>query len=186
MSLLGKWTTSTASEFDALLEQTTSPLLPSSIPPALTASLHLADLIRSSALPPLTALTSLLKRLANDNPNVQLLALQVLDVCVKNGGTPFLRVVAGFETAKVLESLAREGQNEVRQLALAKIQDWATAFQGKDELRSTELVRCYERLRRGELPFPKKDPNVTAAMVDSLSVRSRSLSIAGIASDDAL
>ncbi|ORY88972.1 hypothetical protein BCR35DRAFT_300729 [Leucosporidium creatinivorum] len=159
-------------EFDALLDKTTSSLLPSSTPPDLLASLHLADLIRSSALPPLNATKSLLRRLRDDNPNVQLLTLTVLDIAIKNGGTPFLLVVSNDEMAKDLESLGRGGatvNRDVRERVLAKLQDWATAFAQKDNLKGCDLVRYYDKMKSEGLPFPPRDPTATAAMVDSLS-----------------
>ena len=148
-------------------------MLPSSAPPDLLASLQLADLIRSSAIPPLAATKSLLRRLKHENPNVQLLALSVLDICVKNGGTPFLVQVAGKESASDIESLARgtpSGNRDVKEKVMSKLQDWATAFAAKENLRSSELVRSYERMKNEGLPFPPRDPTATAAMVDSLSV----------------
>ncbi|KAM0790784.1 hypothetical protein ACM66B_004632 [Microbotryomycetes sp. NB124-2] len=159
-------------EFDALLDKTTSDLLPSTAPPDLVASLELADLIRSTAVTPQQAVKSILKRLKHTNPNVQLLALAVFDICVKNGGTPFLVQVAAKESANELEVLGRgtpQSNRDVKERVLAKIQDWATAFQGKDALRHSELVRTYERMRHEGQPFPARDPTATAAMVDSLS-----------------
>ena len=157
-------------------EQTTSSLLPSSTPPSLANSLHLADLIRSSSITPVVATKSLLKRLTNENPNVQLLAVQVIDICVKNGGNPFLLAISDSglsEFPKELEAIVRgSGNREVKDLAKAKLQDWAGAFEGKESLRESDLGRSYRRLIRDGFDFPERDPNVTAAMVDSLSVRS--------------
>ncbi|GAA5876936.1 hypothetical protein JCM16303_006341 [Sporobolomyces ruberrimus] len=168
-------------EFDTLLEKTTSDTLPSSTPVDLSLSLQLADLIRSASVPPPSSSKSLLKRLTHDNPNVQLLSLQVLDVCIKNGGTPFLVQISDkdkdFSTG--LESLARtgsgvgskkkEGNRDVREKTLEKLQEWAVAFKGKEQLRDTLLVRTYDRMKNEGLPFPAKDPLATAAMVDSLA-----------------
>ncbi|GAA5903531.1 hypothetical protein JCM5296_006852 [Sporobolomyces johnsonii] len=160
-------------EFDALLDKTTSDLLPSTAPVDLAASLQLADLIRSAAVPPQAASTSLLKRLLHDNPNVQLLALDVLDVCIKNGGTPFLVAIANKQSASDLDALARGARPDfdrnVRDKVRVKVQDWATAFRAKDQLSDSDLVRAYDRMRNDGLPFPARDPTATAAMVDSLS-----------------
>ncbi|SCV71704.1 BQ2448_3292 [Microbotryum intermedium] len=160
------------SEFDTLLEKTTSDLLPSSTPPDLVASLQLADLIRSTAVPPLAACKSIFRRLRHSNPNVQIVALSVLDICVKNGGTPFLVAVSSKEFATELESLAKgsSGSNrDVKEKVTAKLQDWATAFAGKDGLKGSDLVRVYERMKGDGFAFPPRDPTATAAMVDSLS-----------------
>lgn len=101
------WPSTSSSEFERTLTSTTSDLLPSATPPDLASTLHLADLIRSSALPPLVAVNAILKRLAHENPNVQLLTLAVLDICIKNGGTPFLIAVAARDPATELDRLAR-------------------------------------------------------------------------------
>ncbi|KAL8293351.1 hypothetical protein RQP46_000052 [Phenoliferia psychrophenolica] len=166
------WASPAQTAFDGLLEKTTSDLLPSSTPPDLLATLQLADLIRSSSIPPAAATKSLLSRLQHANPNVQLLALAVLDICIKNGGTPFLTQVGGSEVSGALEVLARgkpDGNRDVRETVLRKLQDWATAFEMMQGLRGTDLVRSYERLRNEGIAFPPKDPTATAAMVDSLS-----------------
>ncbi|GAA6021569.1 hypothetical protein JCM11491_000259 [Sporobolomyces phaffii] len=163
-------------EFDLLLEKTTSDTLPSSAPVDLSLSLQLADLIRSASVPPAVASKSLLKRVVHPNPNVQLLALQVVDVCIKNGGTPFLVQLADKdkEFPPGLEQLARgdkkDANRDVRDKALEKLQEWAVAFKGKDALRDTQLVKVYDKLKSVDrLEFPVKDPTATAAMVDSLS-----------------
>ncbi|KAK4698726.1 hypothetical protein P7C70_g7545, partial [Phenoliferia sp. Uapishka_3] len=173
------WANPAQTAFDTLLEKTTSDLLPSSTPPDLLATLQLADLIRSSSIPPLAAAKSLQARLTHANPNVQLLALAVLDICIKNGGTPFLVQVGAKDFSGELEVLARgkpDGNRDVKELVLKKVQDWASAFMMMNGLKGTDLVRSYERMRNEGIPFPPKDPTATAAMVDSLSVGpSRSL-----------
>lgn len=96
----------------------------------------------------------------------------MLDICIKNGGTPFLVQVGSREVATELEQLGRStsGNRDVRERVLAKMQDWATAFAGKDSLRGLELVKVYERMKSdSSIPFPARDPTATAAMVDSLS-----------------
>jgi growth factor-regulated tyrosine kinase substrate len=101
--------------------------------------------------------------------------LAVFDICVKNGGNAFLVQVAGRDVTNDLENLARgrmDGNRQVREMVLTRVQDWATAFMGKDTLRHSELVRTYDRMRGDGLPFPPRDPTATAAMIDSLSVSS--------------
>ncbi|GAA5959527.1 hypothetical protein JCM3765_002356 [Sporobolomyces pararoseus] len=172
------WGSSTAqTEFDTLLEKTTSDLLPSSTPIDLSLSLQLADLIRSNSIPPSSSSKILLKRLQHSNPNVQLLTLGVLDVCIKNGGQPFLLQISDKEGSFVqyLESLtsstSKSVNRDVREKTLEKLQEWASAFkQQGGGLRETKLVKLYEKLRNdNSIEFPTKDPIATAAMVDSLS-----------------
>ncbi|GAA5987188.1 hypothetical protein JCM5350_003275 [Sporobolomyces pararoseus] len=176
------WGSSTAqTEFDTLLEKTTSDLLPSSTPVDLSLSLQLADLIRSNSIPPSQSCKSLLKRLQHPNPNVQLLSLQVLDVCIKNGGEAFLLQISDKDSSFVqqLEDFATNNKNkkesinrDVKTKVLEKLQEWSLAFkQGKPELRETRLVKLYDRLKLDpSIEFPTKiDLVATAAMVDSLS-----------------
>jgi growth factor-regulated tyrosine kinase substrate len=157
-------------------EKTTSDLLPSSTPVDLTLSLELADFIRSGSVQPPQSCKSLLKRLQHSNPNVQLLSLQVLDVCIKNGGTPFLLQISDKDKDfyNGLELLAKGdskfgGNRDVKEKTLEKLQEWAVAFKGKESLGETQLVKVYERLKNQGEPFPKIDSNASAAMVDSLS-----------------
>lgn len=123
----------------------------------------------------------MVKRLGHSNPNVQLLTLTIFDICVKNGGTPFLLQVGGKECTTELVGLSsgyKSGSNrEVMEKALSKIQDWATAFKGKEGLRDTYLVETYNSMKLQGSPFPPLDATATAAFVDSLSVSLRFISI---------
>ncbi|GAA5826961.1 hypothetical protein JCM3770_005183 [Rhodotorula araucariae] len=166
-------------EWDQLIDTETSDLLPANSHVDLATALHLADLLRSAQVPAPHAARSLVHRLEHDNPNVQLLALELADLCVKNGGTPFLVTFANSQlqggAATQLELLARgvkaggSVHRDVKDRVLARLQDWATAFKGKDQLRDSELVRVYDRLQHEGVQFPPRDPTATAAMVDSLS-----------------
>lgn len=145
-------------------------------------------MVRSAAVPPATASKSLVARLAHSNPNVQLLALQLADVLVKNAGNQFIQAFSssssstGGGAVTQLEHLvdpkpsapASAAVNRDVQLAARKLlQDWATAFTASQRpaLAESDLVRLYSRLvARGSVPFPEKaTASVTAAMVDSLS-----------------
>ncbi|GAA5846978.1 hypothetical protein JCM9279_006977 [Rhodotorula babjevae] len=174
-------------EWDQLIDKATSDLLPANSHVDLPDALHLADLLRSAQVPAQHATTSLVQRLRHPNPNVQLLALELADLCVKNGGTPFLvafsRGAADHGAAAELELLARGVKagggvhRDVKERVLARLQDWATAFKAKApssssssaQLFDSELVRVYDRLVREGVDFPPRDPTATAAMVDSLS-----------------
>ncbi|PLW57414.1 hypothetical protein PCANC_01817 [Puccinia coronata f. sp. avenae] len=169
------WWSSTSAgastEFDRLLETCTSSNLPSSTPPPITHSLNLSDLIRSSAVPASHALKSLQKRLDHPNPNVQLLVISVIDVCVKNSGDNFLKEVAGREfsedCAQIISNPA--SNREVKEKLKREFQNWALAFESVPMLASSELVTNYRRLKTMGIDFPQRDPLATAAMVDSMS-----------------
>lgn len=164
-------------------EKCTSDLLPASTPLDLPDALTLSDHLRSASVSPSSALPALLKRLNHDNPNVQLLALSLFDVLLKNGGTSFLALLAkpaaqgGAATDfELLASGRKSGgvNREVGQESRKLLQEWAEAFKasGKKELEGSQLVEVYERLKREPgVEFPKLDRGASKAMVESLSVR---------------
>lgn len=160
-----------AAEFDRLLETCTSSNLPSSTPPPITDSLTLSDLIRSSAVPASHAVKSLQKRLDHSNPNVQLLVISVIDVCVKNGGDGFLKEIGTREFSEDCAQIISNpiSNREVKEKLKREFQNWALAFEAVPFLASSELVTNYRRLKTIGIEFPPKDPLATAAMVDSMS-----------------
>ncbi|KAH9466058.1 hypothetical protein MJO29_007730 [Puccinia striiformis f. sp. tritici] len=169
------WNSSSANattEFDKLLETCTSENLPSSTPPPITHSLNLSDLIRSSAVPASHALKSLLKRLNHPNPNVQLLSISVIDICIKNGGDNFLKEISAKQFSEdCAQIISNPNSNrEVRLKLKTDFQNWALAFESVPILSNSELVSNYKKLKNIQaIDFPPKDPLATAAMVDSMS-----------------
>lgn len=71
----------------------------------LAVNLELTDLIKSKSIAPKDAVKLLRDRLLNPNPNVQLLTLQLLDKCVKNGGKHFLVEMAGRDFVDAIVGL---------------------------------------------------------------------------------
>ena len=79
-------------------DKATSELLPLDDESVLLTSLQLSDVIRSKGVEPAAALKSLRRRLSHKNFNVQILALNVCDILVKNSGEAFnLQVANGKE-----------------------------------------------------------------------------------------
>lgn len=163
----------TNAQFDELLDKATSELIPPDDESVLLTSLQLSDLIRSKATEPASALKSLRRRLAHKNFNVQILALNVCDILVKNSGEAFLGQVGNGKDGWMaqLEELCKSTNNEVRGVALANVQNWAIAFQSSNtssSLSNSDLVGMYNRLRYS-LNFPPVSSSINSSMITSLS-----------------
>lgn len=98
--------------------------------------LEICDLIRSKTVPARQAMLALKSRIASKNPRVQLAALGLTDVCIKNGGDHFLQQVASKEFVDELVGVVKSpaGNPQVRDTARRLLQAWAMAFESKREL----------------------------------------------------
>ncbi|KAG0303963.1 Vacuolar protein-sorting-associated protein 27 [Dissophora globulifera] len=155
-----------SSPIDELVDKATSENLPAGSED-LALNLEICDQIRSKQVAPKDAAKALKRRLGNKNPNVQLLALGLTDVCAKNGGHHFLVEVASREFIDNLTSIlkAPSGCNlEVKNRILGLIQTWGLLFRGKQGL--GYVCDTYMILQHEGFQFPPKD-NVGAALVES-------------------
>ncbi|KAJ3127258.1 Vacuolar protein-sorting-associated protein 27, partial [Physocladia obscura] len=132
-------------------------------------SLDIVDKIKSKQTPAKYAVSVIKRRLTHKNPNVQLLAIKLLDTCAKNSGSHFLVEVA---TRDFMDSLVAIGGAlnmatlDVRKAALALIQTWGLSFKGKPEL--SYACEVYESLKREGVPFPAvEQAEVSSIMVDT-------------------
>jgi len=82
--------------FAEFLDEATSEYIPAA-QEDLALNLEITDMIKSRRVAAKDAMRYLKHRILHANPNVQLLALQLVDKCVKNGGKHFLVEVAGRE-----------------------------------------------------------------------------------------
>ncbi|KAH9923358.1 uncharacterized protein B0H18DRAFT_1015361 [Fomitopsis serialis] len=156
------------SQVDDAVDKATSELLPSGTED-IALSLEISDQIRSKSVSPKDAMRALKRRLNHKNPNVQLLALGVLDdTCVKNGGDQFLQEVVTREFMDNFVSILKMPalNHDVKDKILRLVQNWALAFEGKPSLGYVGEV--YRTLQHEGFTFPPRDPAATSsAMVDT-------------------
>ncbi|KAH8822293.1 putative vacuolar sorting-associated protein [Flagelloscypha sp. PMI_526] len=165
MSGLGSWLWGQP-QIDDAVERATSELLPAGSSD-IALSLEICDQIRSKTVSPKDAMRSLKKRLNHRNPNVQLLTLQLTDICVKNGGDPFLVEIASREFQDNLVSILKmPALNwDVKQLILRLIQNWGIAFEARPSASYVSVV--YKNLQNEGFNFPPRDMAATSAAMVS-------------------
>ncbi|KAF9977614.1 Vacuolar protein-sorting-associated protein 27 [Actinomortierella ambigua] len=155
-----------SSPIDELVDKATSENLPAGSED-LALNLEICDQIRSKQVTPKDAARALKRRIGHSNPNVQLLALNLTDVCVKNGGHHFLVEIASRDFVDNLVSILKStsGVNyEVKNKILGLIQTWGQLFRGKHSL--GYVVDTYMILQHEGFHFPPSG-NVGAALVES-------------------
>ncbi|KAN0138637.1 ubiquitin binding protein [Lactarius tabidus] len=166
MSTLSSWLWGTT-QLDEAIDKATSELLPTGSED-IALNLEICDQIRSKSAQPKEAMRSLKRRLNHKNPNVQLLALTLTDVCVKNGGDHFLVEIASREFMDNLVSILKTPSlhRDVKGKILRYVQTWAISFKGKYHLNYVEQV--YKSLKAEGFTFPPEDLAVAgSALVDT-------------------
>lgn len=166
MASISSWLWGT-SQLDDAVDKATSELIPNGSEDV-ALNLEICDQIRSKSAPAKDAMRALKRRLNHKNPNVQLLALALTDICVKNGGDHFLTEVTSREFMDNLVSILKMHglNNSVRDDILKYIQNWSLAFEGKPSLSYVNQV--YKTLKSEGHHFPPKDfALANSAMVDT-------------------
>ncbi|MEQ2260351.1 E3 ubiquitin-protein ligase tom1, partial [Xenotaenia resolanae] len=120
-------------------------------------NMEICDIVNSSEEGPRDAVRAIKKRIvANKNFKEIVLALTVLETCVKNCGYRFHILVTTrdfIEGVLVRSIIPRNNPPQVvHDRVLAIIQAWADAFRSSPDL--TGVVSVYEDLRRKGLEFP--------------------------------
>lgn len=137
----------------------------------LVIALEITDLIRSKKIPPKQCMRALKKRLTltSSNPNLVKLTLQLVDLCVKNGGFHFLIEVLSKEfTDYLVDTLFKlhydvklnkirdsPAKFEVGQYILQLIKNWTVYFKGQLQLGNVE--KLYRQLLSQGYQFPESD-----------------------------
>ncbi|VCX41402.1 unnamed protein product [Gulo gulo] len=122
--------------------------------------MEICDIINETEEGPKDAIRALKKRLnGNRNYREVMLALTVLETCVKNCGHRFHILVANRDFIdSVLVKIISPKNNPptiVQDKVLALIQAWADAFRSSPDL--TGVVHIYEELKRKGVEFPMAD-----------------------------
>ncbi|XP_071390924.1 TOM1-like protein 2 isoform X2 [Centroberyx affinis] len=125
-----------------------------------TLNMEICDIINETEEGPKDAVRALKKRLSgNKNYREVMLALTVLETCVKNCGHRFHVQVANRDFIDgVLVKIISPKTNPptiVQDKVLALIQAWADAFRSSPDL--TGVVHIYEELKRKGIEFPMAD-----------------------------
>ncbi|XP_075686760.1 TOM1-like protein 2 isoform X5 [Rhinoderma darwinii] len=125
-----------------------------------TLNMEICDIINETEEGPKDAIRGLKKRLnGNKNYREVMLALTVLETCVKNCGHRFHVLVTHRDFIDgVLVKIISPKNNPptiVQDKVLALIQAWADAFRSSPDL--TGVVHIYEELKRKGIEFPMAD-----------------------------
>lgn len=136
----------------------------------LALNLEICDEIRSKRAPAKDAVRALRRRLYNRNPNVQVLALHLLDLCVKNGGSHFLEEVATKDfmdayVAQITTLINQDRSDGVVALMLEYLQTWALIVKDRSDL--AQINKAYQHLRsKPGIVFPEASA-VSSSFADS-------------------
>nr|XP_045363026.1 TOM1-like protein 2 isoform X1 [Camelus bactrianus] len=125
-----------------------------------TLNMEICDIINETEEGPKDAIRALKKRLnGNRNYREVMLALTVLETCVKNCGHRFHVLVANrdFIDSVLVKTISPKNNPPtiVQDKVLALIQAWADAFRSSPDL--TGVVHTYEELKRKGVEFPTAD-----------------------------
>ncbi|CAI4036104.1 hypothetical protein SMKI_14G3230 [Saccharomyces mikatae IFO 1815] len=161
---------STPGELDALIEQATSESIPNG-DLDLSIALEISDVLRSRRVNPKDSMRCIKKRILNtaNNPNTQLSSWKLTNICIKNGGTPFIKEVCSREFMDTMEHviLKEDNNEELSELVKTIVYELYVAFKNDSQL--SYVARVYDKLISRGIKFPDKLSlsNSTTAMFDS-------------------
>ncbi|RCH97389.1 Vacuolar protein-sorting-associated protein 27 [Rhizopus stolonifer] len=153
--------------FDELVEKATSELLPAG-QVDLALHLEISDQIRSKRVSSKDAMRSLKQRLSHKNPNVILATLSLVDICVKNSGSGFVKEVATREFMEEMTHLLKvpTGCNQdVKDKVLYLIQVWGIASKGNNSL--SYISGTYDLLRAEGYVFPPVTERIDFTLLEA-------------------
>lgn len=119
---------------------------------------EIADKIKSQKYTSKNVLSSIKKKLSHKNPNVQLLAIQLIDSLVKNCGLGFHKELVQKDVMDALVVIVRGDNYKVKSQTLELIEFCSKSFQNS-ELSYMSII--YRELRAEGYQFPEKPVNTT-------------------------
>ncbi|GAN02088.1 vacuolar protein sorting-associated protein 27 [Mucor ambiguus] len=151
---------------DELIEKATSELLPAG-QVDLALHLEISDQIRSKKVNAKDAMRSLKQRLNHKNPNVVMSTLELVDTCVKNSGSTFVKEVATREFMEELTHIIKmaTGSSHVKSKTLSLIQVWGIASKGNPAL--SYISDTYTLLRAEGYTFPHVTDKIDSTLFET-------------------
>ncbi|KAH7585814.1 VHS domain profile [Nakaseomyces glabratus] len=151
--------TTSSEEFSEVIERATSESIPNG-ELNLPVALEISDILRSRRIAPKDGMRCLKKRVTNttNNPNTQLSSWKLVEICIKNGGIPFLREICSREFMDTMEHtiLKYDDSDEVVELVTTMLYELYLAFQNDSQL--NYVSRVYDKLRQRGVKFPEGAP----------------------------
>ncbi|AQZ14768.1 VPS27 (YNR006W) [Zygosaccharomyces parabailii] len=157
-------------ELESLIEKATSESIPHG-ELDLPVALEVSDVVRSRRLAPKECMRCLKKRAMStgDNPNAQLSSWRLIDICIKNGGLPFIKEICSREFMDTMEhAILKNADNpEVESLLTRILYELYCAF--RNDLQLSYVKRVYDKLVARGVEFPRElqDGSSPMAMFDS-------------------
>lgn len=153
--------------FEEKVNEATSESIPNGDIDFATA-LEVSDMIRSKQVPPKESMRSLKKRFMDaENINIQKSAFKLIDFCIKNGGSHFIKEIASKEFMDPLVALLRnkEIDENLKVYLLENIQTWSIMV--STDSKYEYINQCYKKLQDDGFEFPVINDVVDVTMIDS-------------------
>lgn len=135
------------SELDILIERCTNEKIPNG-EIDLPVALEISDVIRSRRVSPKDSMRCLKKRALNtrNNQNTQFAVWRLVEVCMKNGGVPFLKEVCSREFMDCLETviLSDSTDDDLEKFCARLVAELYLAFKNDSQL--SYVVKVYQKL----------------------------------------
>lgn len=158
----------TAGELDLLIQKATSESIPNG-ELDLPSAMEISDVVRSRRVSPRDCMRCLKKRIMSttSNPNTQLASWKLADICIKNGGIPFIKEICSREFMDTMEHAILKSHNnsELEELVTKLFYELYVAFKNDSQL--NYVSRVYDKLQARGVQFPQSGVDATMAMFDS-------------------